>query len=42
MNCVGKFNDTELLKYEDFYSKVSGKHISENEYKHASTYMETF
>ena len=23
-----KFNDTELPKYEEFYSKVSGKNIS--------------
>jgi len=35
MNCVEKFKDTELPKYEDFYSKISGKSISENEYKHA-------
>ena len=35
MDCVEKFKDTELPKYEDFYLKVSGKNISEKEYKHA-------
>ena len=29
MNCVDKFNDTESPKYEDFYSKVCRKNISE-------------
>ena len=33
MNCVEKINDTELPKHECFYSKVSGKNISEQEYK---------
>ena len=35
MNCVEKFKDTDLPTYEDFYSKVSGTNISEDEYKHA-------
>ena len=30
-----KINDTELSKYEDFHSKVSGKHKSGKEYRHA-------
>ena len=32
VDCVEKFNDTELPKYEDFYAKVNGKNISEKEY----------
>ena len=35
MYCVEQLNDTEILEYEDFDSKVSGKNISEKEYKHA-------
>jgi len=35
MDCADKFNNTELPKYEDFYSKVSGKNISKKEYQHA-------
>ena len=35
MNCVEKFNDTELPKFEDFYSKVSNKTIAEIEYEFA-------
>ena len=30
-----KFKDTQLPKYEDFSSKVSGQTMSENQYKHA-------
>ena len=33
MNCVEKFNDTELPKHKDFYSNISGKSTSETEYK---------
>ena len=29
MNCVEKFKDTEVPKHKYFYSKVSGKNISE-------------
>ena len=29
MNCVEKFNDTELPNYEDVFSKASGENISE-------------
>ena len=35
MDCADKFNDTELPKYEEFYSKVSGKNIFKKEYEHA-------
>ena len=31
MDCVEKFNDTQLPKYGDVYSKVSGRTISEKE-----------
>ena len=34
MNCVEKIKDTELPKYEDFYSKVSG-----NTYQKMNTNM---
>ena len=42
MNTEEKFNDTKLPPREVFYSKLSGKGISEKDYKHACNVWNTF
>ena len=42
MNTEEKFNDTKLPPREVFYSKLSGKGISEKNYKHACNVWNTF
>ena len=42
MNIEEKFNDTKLPPREVFYSKLSGKGISEKNYKHAWNVWNTF
>ena len=42
MNTEEKFNDTELPPREAFYSKLSGRGISEKDYKHAWNVWHTF
>ena len=42
MDKVEKFNDTKLPPREAFYSKLSGKGISEKNYKHAWNVWNTF
>ena len=42
MDTVEKFNDTKLPPREAFYSKLSGKGISEKNYKHAWNVWNTF
>ena len=42
MNTEEKFNDTELPPREAFYSKLSGRGISEKDYKHAWNVWYTF
>ena len=42
MDVIEKFNDTKLPPREVFYSKLSGKGISEKDYKHACNVWNTF
>ena len=42
MDTEEKFNDTKLPPREAFYSKLSGKGISEKDYKHACNVWNTF
>ena len=42
MNSEEKFNDTKLPPREAFYSKLSGRGISEKDYKHACNVWNTF
>ena len=42
MNSEEKFNDTKLPPREVFYSKLSGKGITEKDYKHACNVWNTF
>ena len=35
MNCIEKFNDTELPAKELFYNKLNDTHISDDDYQHA-------
>ena len=42
MNLEEKFNDTKLPPREVFYSKLSGKGITEKDYKHACNVWNTF
>ena len=42
MNSEEKFNDTKLPPREAFYSKLSGKGITEKDYKHAWNVWNTF
>ena len=42
MDTEEKFNDTKLPPREAFYSKLSGKRISEKDYKHACNVWNTF
>ena len=42
MNTEEKFNDTKLPPREAFYSKLSGKGITEKNYKHACNVWNTF
>ena len=42
MDVIEKFNDTKLPPREVFYSKLSGKRISEKDYKHACNVWNTF
>ena len=42
MDVIEKFNDTKLPPREVFYSKLSGKGISEKDYKHAWNVWNTF
>ena len=42
MDKIEKFNDTKLPPREAFYSKLSGKGISEKDYKHAWNVWNTF
>ena len=42
MDVIEKFNDTKLPPREVFYSKLSGKGISEKDYKHVCNVWNTF
>ena len=42
MDSFSKFNDTELLQREEFYSLLTNENISEDDYKHAKYVWNTF
>ena len=42
MDSFSKFNDTELPQREEFYSLLTDKNISEDDYKHAKDVWNTF
>ena len=42
MDTFEKFNKTELPTKEEFYSKLSGEHITDEDYQHAKNVWNTF